>query len=190
LACAVLIGLPGGLLPGLLIGTLGPALLRRLEPASVRRERQRLVADLPLTLDLLAACLAGGSSLTAAAGAVSAAVAGPCGDRLSAVTHAVAVGTPAGEAWLALSAGDTDDPLAACARVLSRAADGGAPIAAAVGRLAVEARADARAAGLQAAHRVGVLVVAPLGLCFLPAFVLLGVVPVVVALAGPLLASL
>jgi hypothetical protein len=28
-----------------------------------------------------------------------------------------------------------------------------------------------------------------LGLCFLPAFVLLGVVPIVVALAGPLFAS-
>jgi pilus assembly protein TadC len=187
--CALLIGLPGGLLPGLLIATLGPALMRRLEPASVRRDRQRLVADLPLTLDLLAACLAGGSALTAAAGAVSAALPGPCGDRLAAVANAVAVGTPAEEAWLALSAEDPDDPLAACARVLSRAADGGAPIAAAVGRLAAEARAEARAAGLQAAHRVGVLVVAPLGLCFLPAFVLLGVVPVVVALAGPLLAS-
>jgi hypothetical protein len=30
-----------------------------------------------------------------------------------------------------------------------------------------------------------VLAVAPLGLCFLPAFVLLGVVPVVAGLAGP-----
>jgi hypothetical protein len=35
----------------------------------------------------------------------------------------------------------------------------------------------------------GVLAVAPLGLCFLPAFVLLGVVPVVAGLAGPLLAG-
>ena len=42
----------------------------------------------------------------------------------------------------------------------------------------------------QAARRVGVLAVAPLGLCFLPAFVLLGVVPVVIGLAGPLLATL
>jgi hypothetical protein len=41
----------------------------------------------------------------------------------------------------------------------------------------------------QAARRVGVLVVAPLGLCFLPAFVLLGVVPVVLGLTGPLLAG-
>lgn len=48
------------------------------------------------------------------------------------------------------------------------------------------------ARGLQpyAPRRVGVLAVAPLGLCFLPAFVLLGIVPVVVGLAGPLFATL
>ncbi|MCU1692975.1 MAG: hypothetical protein JWM64_2066, partial [Frankiales bacterium] len=60
----------------------------------------------------------------------------------------------------------------------------------AVARLAAEARASATARAEQRARRAGVLAVAPLGLCFLPAFVLLGVVPVVVGLAGPLLASL
>ncbi|MCW2777557.1 MAG: hypothetical protein JWN17_1282, partial [Frankiales bacterium] len=60
----------------------------------------------------------------------------------------------------------------------------------AVARLAADARAEARSAAEQRARRAGVLAVAPLGLCFLPAFVLLGVVPVVVGLAGPLLASL
>ena len=44
-------------------------------------------------------------------------------------------------------------------------------------RDAVEARAE----------RAGVLVTGPLGLCFLPAFLALGIVPVVVGLAGPLL---
>jgi hypothetical protein len=60
----------------------------------------------------------------------------------------------------------------------------------AVSRLAAEVRAERRSAAEQAARRVGVLAVAPLGLCFLPAFLLLGVVPVVVGLAGPLLRSL
>jgi hypothetical protein len=36
-------------------------------------------------------------------------------------------------------------------------------------------------------QRVGVLVVAPLGLCFLPAFVLIGVVPLAAGLVGGLL---
>jgi len=38
-----------------------------------------------------------------------------------------------------------------------------------------------------AARKVGVLAVAPLGLCFLPAFVCLGIVPVVVGLASQVL---
>jgi hypothetical protein len=36
-------------------------------------------------------------------------------------------------------------------------------------------------------RRAGVLAAAPLGLCFLPAFVLVGVVPVVTGLAGSFL---
>ncbi|MCA1721019.1 MAG: type II secretion system F family protein, partial [Actinobacteria bacterium] len=92
--------------------------------------------------------------------------------------------------WAQLAGDRSDDPLAPAARLLARAAEGGAPVADTVARLAQDARAVARAAGEQAARRVGVLVVAPLGLCFLPAFVLLGVVPVVLGLAGPLFASL
>lgn len=140
-AAAVVLPLGPGLAVGLALGLLGPRLLSRLEPSAVRREREQLLDDLPLLLDLLAACLAGGA------------------------------------------------PLAPAARALSRAADGGAPVAAAVARLAAEARLDARARGEQAARRVGVVAVAPLGLCFLPAFVLLGVVPVVVGLAAPLLGT-
>jgi pilus assembly protein TadC len=105
------------------------------------------------------------------------------------VCEALAVSIPPQEAWLLLAGDATDDPLAATARTLARADEGGTPPAAALGRLAAEARAVARAAGSQAARRVGVLVVAPLGLCFLPAFVLLGIVPVVAGLAGPLLAT-
>ena len=63
-------------------------------------------------------------------------------------------------------------------------------MAGAVVRLAEQAREGARVRGQQAAERAGVLAVGPLGLCFLPAFVLLGVVPVVAGLVGPLLAGL
>jgi len=38
-----------------------------------------------------------------------------------------------------------------------------------------------------AARRAGVLIVLPLGLCFLPAFVLAGLVPVIVAVLGDVL---
>jgi hypothetical protein len=38
------------------------------------------------------------------------------------------------------------------------------------------------------AQRAGVLVAGPLGLCFLPAFLVLGIAPVVIGLAGEALA--
>jgi Flp pilus assembly protein TadB len=196
---------------GVACAAAGPHLLARLEPRERRAEREQLAADLPMLLDLLASCLAGGAALPAAADAVAQAVPGPAGRRLAAVCAALAVGCPPTDAWAALArdpadplarppddrrparerarTSHDDDPLAAAARALGRAADGGAPVAAAVSRLAAEARADARSRGEQAARRVGVLAVAPLGPCFLPAFVLLGVVPVVAGLAGPLLAS-
>ena len=191
---AVVVGLPAGPVLGLGVALAGPRLLARLEPRAVREERERLARDLPLLLELLSACLAGGAPLSAAAEAVGAAVGGPAGARLTSVAGALAVGTPPAQAWQSLAGADpaqrAADPLAPAARALARASDGGAPVAAAVSRLASEVRAERRGAAEQAARRVGVLAVAPLGLCFLPAFVLLGVVPVVVGLAGPLLDGL
>ena len=189
-AVALLVAPPVGLALGAALAVLGPRALGRLEPRSVRDERERMLADLPLLLDLLSSCLTGGAALPEAARAVGAAVPGPAGHRLQSVAAMLAVGAPPQEAWAALSGGAPDDPLAPAARALARAADGGAPVAAAVARMAVEARADARSSAEQAARRVGVLVVAPLGLCFLPAFVLLGVVPVIAGLAGPLLTGM
>ncbi|HWH29223.1 MAG TPA: type II secretion system F family protein [Mycobacteriales bacterium] len=191
-AVALLALAPGplGLVPAAAVALVGPGLLGRLEPAAVRRDRSRLLADLPLVLDLLGACLAGGAPLSAAAGAVGTAVRGPAGKRLQRVAGLLAVGAPAGAAWLALGGPDPDDdPLGPAARSLARAAETGAPVAATLARLADDARRASRAAGTQAARRAGVLAVAPLGLCFLPAFVLLGVVPVVAGLAGPLLTT-
>lgn len=193
LAVAVLLPAPAGALAGVALAVAGPRLLRRLEPRAAREEREQVLRDLPLVLDLLAACLAGGAPLPTAADAVATAVGGPVGRRLSAVSAALAVGAAPSEAWGPLAGPDAgrrdDDPLGPAARALARASEGGAPVAAAVHRLAGEARADARSRGEQAARRVGVLAVAPLGLCFLPAFVLLGVVPLVIALAGPLLSA-
>jgi pilus assembly protein TadC len=178
------LGLP--LAGAVLLG--GPRLVARLEPGAVRRERARLQADLPLVLDLLAACLAGGATLPSAADAVGTAVGGPAGERLTRVAAALQLGTPAELAWLALAGEDLErDPLAPAARALARSADSGSAVAAALIRVSGEARRTSRSAGAEAARRAGVLAVAPLGLCHLPAFVLLGVVPVVVGLAGPVL---
>jgi pilus assembly protein TadC len=52
-----------------------------------------------------------------------------------------------------------------------------------------QCRDDAAHAATAAAERAGVLIAGPLGLCFLPAFVCLGIVPVVAGLAGDVLQS-
>lgn len=196
LACGLAAGAAAVLLPWPLAGLValavlvaGPRLLSRLEPAAVRRDRERLAGELPLVLDLLGACVAGGASLPAAAAAVAGAVRGPAGPRLARVATALAVGTPADSAWLLLcdAAAGADDPLGPAARALSRSADSGARVADVLARLAEEERRRSRARAAEAARRVGVLAVAPLGLCHLPSFVLLGVVPVVAGLAAPLL---
>lgn len=192
LAAGLLLVLPLGAGLPAAVGAVaaGPRLLDRLEPAEQRRRRERLRADLPLLLDLLAACLTGGAGPPAAAAAVAGAVGGPAGERLALVGAALRVGTPPAQAWAALAGtASDDDPLAAAARALARAAEGGAPVASTVARLACDARLRSRAEGEAAARRVGVLAVAPLGLCFLPAFVLLGVVPIVAGLAAPLLSG-
>jgi pilus assembly protein TadC len=104
------------------------------------------------------------------------------------VASALALGSAPSEAWAVLGTGR--DAAGAAARALARAAEGGAPVAVAVQRVAADARRRQDAEGRRRAARAGVLAVLPLGGCFLPAFVLLGIVPAVVGLAGPLLASL
>ena len=201
-AVLVLVPSPTGLGVAAAVVALGPVALGRLEPRAARIDREQLSRDLPVAMDLLAACLAGGAHPAHAAAAVGAAVGGACGDRFTAVAGALRAGSPPELAWAVLAAppgpagpgpagsgpaGSPDDPLAPVARLLVRAATGGAPVAVPVGRLAADVRATGSAQAQQAARRVGVLVVAPLGLCFLPAFVLLGVVPVVLGLAAPML---
>ncbi len=187
----VLVPSPTGLAVAAAVLALGPVVLDRWEPRAARADREQLVRDLPVAMDLLAACLAGGAHPARAAAAVGAAVGGSCGARFTAVAGVLRAGSPPELAWAALASGGgsdgSDDPLSPVARLLARAAVGGAPVAATVARLAADVRATGSARAQQAARRVGVLVVAPLGLCFLPAFVLLGVVPVVLGLAAPLL---
>ncbi|MFN2538120.1 MAG: type II secretion system F family protein [Mycobacteriales bacterium] len=186
LAVCGLLGGVVGLGLGVAVALLGPRLLARLDVTE--SDAAELTAVLPLALDLLAACLAGGAVPIDAVSAVAAAFPGPCGSRLQRVASALALGSTPAEAWAALGSGR--DAAGAAARALARAAEGGAPVADAVQRVAAEARRRKLAQAHRRAARAGVLAVLPLGVCFLPAFVLLGVVPAVVGLAGPLLASL
>lgn len=179
--CAVLIGGASGIVTGVLAGAVCQRILIRLEPRAVRTERRRLAADLPAAADLLAACLLSGAPMVDAAEAVAAALRGPLSGPLREVAATIRLGADPPEAWHTL---DARPELAPLSRAVARAMAGGAPLADALTRLADDRRRSLRAEAAAAAHRVGVRAAAPLGLCFLPAFVLIGVTPVVASIAA------
>ncbi|MET9522767.1 type II secretion system F family protein [Streptomyces coeruleorubidus] len=140
--------------------------------------------QLPLAADLLAACIAAGAGPVIAAQAVGEALGGPVGDALAQGGAEVRLGGEPGAAWRRLAALPGAGGLA---RLLERADVSGLPAATPVARLAAEARADWGRAATARARRAGVMVSAPVGLCFLPAFIAVGVLPVVIGLAGGVL---
>ncbi|WP_328880206.1 type II secretion system F family protein [Streptomyces sp. NBC_00299] len=141
--------------------------------------------QLPLAADLLAACIAAGAGPVIAAQAVGEALGGPVGDRLARGAAEVRLGGEPGEAWQRLA---SLPKAGALARLLERADVSGLPAAGPVARIAAEARADWARAATERARRAAVMVSAPVGLCFLPAFIAVGVAPVVIGLAGGVLA--
>jgi pilus assembly protein TadC len=90
------------------------------------------------------------------------------------------------EAWGRLGVIPGAEGLARC---LERAGTSGAPAAGPVARVADRLRAERARRAEAGANRAAVLIVVPLALCFLPAFLVLGVAPVVIGLADGLLAG-
>jgi pilus assembly protein TadC len=181
LAVALLVGRSAGVVLGIVSGVVLHRVVRRLPAASERRRAATVAADLPLALNLLAACLEAGSPLGPAVGVVGTAMGGPLGRELAAVAVSLRLGSSPAHAWSRLAADPTVRPVA---RAVVRVSDSGAALAPMITRVAEEQRDRTRLAAEAAGRRVGVLVVAPLGLCFLPAFLLLGVAPVVIGLAS------
>lgn len=129
-----------------------------------RRWTRRLVreAEPPpptagLALDLLAVAAAGGRSPEAAVTLV----------ERSLTAAALEVG---------------DDERRALADLVHLSRQAGAPLGELARAEAQDARADSRAHARQSAERLGVRLMLPLGACILPAFLLLGVVPVLLAI--------
>ncbi|MFF8635361.1 type II secretion system F family protein [Streptomyces pilosus] len=182
-----LVGGPAGVLVGLAAAVgLWRWRLRQKTAAADAREAGTAEAarQLPLAADLLSACIAAGAGPVLAAQAVGEALGGPVGDALARGAAEVRLGGEPAEAWRRLAAMEGAAPLA---RLLERADVSGLPLAVPVGRLAAEARARWARAATARARRAAVMVSAPVGLCFLPAFIAIGVLPVVIGLAGGVL---
>ncbi|WP_370246971.1 type II secretion system F family protein [Nocardioides sp.] len=175
---ALFLGGGVGLLAGGVGGVLAGRWVRRQEPESVRRECALVRRDLPVLVALLSAALRSGLDAGAAASLVAHALPGPAAARLRPVVDRLRLGVPPEEVWRSLAA---DPELAPLGRALARAARSGAGVAEVVARLADDLAAQERARAESEARRVGVRAAVPLGLCLLPAFLVLGVVPVVAA---------
>jgi hypothetical protein len=123
---------------------------------------------------------AGGSRPTAGPTAVD--DDGGVGAAMRRAGGALLLGATWTEAWA-----DAPDALAPLADALEPAwVDGAAP-GPLLRRAAASVRSTRHREAQEAAARLGVRLVLPLGLCFLPAFVLLGLVPVVLAAGGAVL---
>ncbi|HEX4226402.1 MAG TPA: type II secretion system F family protein [Pseudonocardiaceae bacterium] len=182
----VLAGWPSGVLFGLLLGGTAFVACQRLP----RRRGRGPVVD-PLLLasswDLLAACLRGGLPVPGAVAAIAAEIPGDAGPALRHTAELIALGADPVQAW----APALNHPATArLARGARRTARSGAALAGVAENLATEVRASADDLAEARAQRIAVAVTGPLGLCFLPAFICLGVVPVVVGLATRLIPTL
>ena len=149
--------------------------------ARIDRAR-RLNADLPVALDLIGACLAAGAPIAEAVSEVGAVLDGELSRALRIVGRALRRGVPAARAWAPLEQTGVPPAVAALARAAVRTATTGSALEVWIAELAVQSRAEQEAEAVRAAHRAGVLAVLPLGLCALPAYVLLAVVPAVAGL--------
>lgn len=180
-AAWLFVGGPAGPLAGLAGAAAAWWALARAEPPGVRRDREEVQRTLPHLVALFAATLRAGADPVAGLGQVCAALPGPAADRLRPVVEHARWGAAASEAWAAVGA---DDQLAPLVRAMVRSYATGASVVDVVERLADELERDALARAEDTAHKVGVAAAVPLGVCLLPAFLLLGVVPTVASLFG------
>jgi pilus assembly protein TadC len=140
------------------------------------------IAEVAGVIDLLALTLRGGVGLVEAMEAVAARVGGPLGLHLRTVAAAGRWGVDDAAAWASVPS--TWQP---AARALRMAATAGVPPADALVGAADEVRRGERQRLEVATATLGVRIVLPLGLLFLPAFILTTVVPIVLALAQEVL---
>ncbi|MGP8300141.1 type II secretion system F family protein [Streptomyces inhibens] len=182
---AILVGGVAGAMTGLAVGFGAHRWLARQRGADAARLAAAEVrAELAPAGDLLAACLAAGAGPRESAEAVGRSLDGPVAERLRQVAAELRLGGEPALVWPRLAALPGAEGLARC---MERAGISGVPAVESASRIAAELRAEQARAAITRARRAGVLVTLPLAACFLPAFLTLGVAPVLIGLAGELL---
>lgn len=179
----------------------GVSPLRRVEPPPPTFERpgwewlrdrlwgrdgpRTIASEQPDALDFLAVCLRAGATPIAAARTVADVSPDATASLLRGVSAHLEVGRTPEEAWGSLA----EHPVwGAAARDLVRSSRSGTTLIDVLHTHAEDARAAAHDAHTKRAKSVGVKSVLPLMACFLPAFILIGVVPIIGALIERMLA--
>ncbi|MDV6239669.1 type II secretion protein F [Trueperella bernardiae] len=144
--------------------------------AGVLGKRADEPVDMAVVLDLAAAALGSGLSIPGTLKALDAAIGGAARTQTA---NLLLMGATWEEAWEDLHRDRLRDALRAAWT------DGAAPVPL-IQRSAQSLRLQRQRNAKEAAARLGARLVMPLGLCFLPAFILLGIVPVVAGAAGRL----
>lgn len=181
LACLVLLGWPLGVLVALAATPVARTAVVGLQDAGRRRRDAELVRQLPGALDLVVAALEAGRPPGAALGLVAGSVDDPLASELATIAARLGAGGDPRSVWRHLAEHPVLGPVG---RAFARADDSGMAVGRVVRAVAEEMRRTRRAAARERSRRVGVRTAGPLGLCFLPAFFLVGVVP---AIAGVVL---
>lgn len=180
-AALQLVPAPVGILPAGGAALAAHQWVARAESAADRLRQERVSRDLPLAVDLLVACLAAGRPPGAALATVAAALRGPLAKDLRAVAAQLDLGADPLGVWQQLG---RDPTLGALGRSLARASRSGSSVTTALSRCSDDLRRRRHSSAQAQARSVGVRAAGPLGLCFLPAFVIVGIVPTIVGLFG------
>jgi Flp pilus assembly protein TadB len=150
--------------------------VRRIMRGATNPKRFSEIDAAATACQLIAALLKSGVTLLIAIEVAAKAISGPTSQRLSLVANRLRLGADPALAWGELT---EDENLRLLAKVLIRSSQTGAPVHQSLVSV-VEAARDQLASALEArARSAGVHAVAPLALCFLPAFMLVTVVPIV-----------
>lgn len=160
------------------------ALRRRVRPrravasaaAASGRGEPGLRVDAAVLLDIVRSAIVAGASVPSALDALARALPHRQGKALAQVVTALQLGASWTEAWR-----DAPGEHDGIRRALEPAWTGGVSPVPLLRQAAATIRARRTARAREAAARLGVRLVLPLGLCLLPAFVLLGLVPVLLS---------
>lgn len=181
LAAWLVVGGAAGMVAAVVAGVGARHVLARAESSGARREREEVERSLPHLVALFASTLRAGAEPVSGLARVCVAMPGPTAERLAPVVERSRWGASGPDAWDTLA---RDPALAPLARAMVRSQASGASVVQAVERLADELERESLARAEDAARKVGVSAAVPLGVCLLPAFLLLGVVPTVASLFG------